>query len=152
MLQAFVKMVGANVGVMEEHVTQAEGELGTIPSAFKKIFRTMSVPGFLNVRAPRNNRTPRHRRLTFCVCVCVCVPPAETSQPQKTSGASASPDSERVPDGRLLHVAAGPMTRGGTIEKRRTSGSRPQPPVVRGDPLSHCLPSLDRGAAASTKQ
>lgn len=43
-------MVGANVSVMEEHLTQAEGELGTIPSAFKKILRTMSVPGFLNVR------------------------------------------------------------------------------------------------------
>lgn len=52
MLQAFVKMVGANVNVMEEHLAQAEGELGTIPSAFKKILRTMSVPGFLNVRAP----------------------------------------------------------------------------------------------------
>lgn len=50
--QAFVKMVGANVNVMEEHLAQAEGELGTIPSAFKKILRTMSVPGFLNVTAP----------------------------------------------------------------------------------------------------
>ncbi len=51
-LQAFVKMVGANVNEMEEQVTQAEGELGTLPGAFKKILRTMSVPGFLNVRAP----------------------------------------------------------------------------------------------------
>lgn len=50
-LQAFVKMVGANVNAMEEQVTQTEGELGTLPSAFKKILRTMSVPGFLNVRA-----------------------------------------------------------------------------------------------------
>lgn len=56
MVQSFVKMVGANVNVMEEHLTQAEGELGTIPSAFKKIFRTMSVPGFLNV--------------SFAVCLC----------------------------------------------------------------------------------
>ena len=48
--QAFVKMVGSNVGAMEEQVTQAEGELGTLPGAFKKILRTMSVPGFLNVR------------------------------------------------------------------------------------------------------
>lgn len=51
-LQAFVKMVGANVGTMEEQVTQAEEELGTLPGTFKKILRTMSVPGFLNVRAP----------------------------------------------------------------------------------------------------
>lgn len=51
-LQAFVKMVGANVTAMEEQVTQAEGDLGTLPGAFKKILRTMSVPGFLNVRAP----------------------------------------------------------------------------------------------------
>lgn len=42
-------MVGANVTAMEEQVTQAEGELGTLPSAFKKIFRNMSVPNFLNV-------------------------------------------------------------------------------------------------------
>lgn len=48
--QAFVKMVGANVTAMEEQVTQAEGELGTLPSAFKKIFRNMSVPNFLNVK------------------------------------------------------------------------------------------------------
>lgn len=45
-------MVGANVSAMEEQVTQAEGELGTLPGAFKKILRTMSAPGFLNVRAP----------------------------------------------------------------------------------------------------
>lgn len=45
-------MVGANVNAMEEQVTQAEGELGTLPGAFKKILRTMSVPGFLNVSAP----------------------------------------------------------------------------------------------------
>lgn len=43
-------MVGANVCAMEEQVTQAESELGTLPSAFKKILRTMAAPGFLNVR------------------------------------------------------------------------------------------------------
>lgn len=42
-------MVGANVNAMEEQVTQVEGEVGTLPGAFKKIFRTMAVPGFLNV-------------------------------------------------------------------------------------------------------
>ncbi|TNN48070.1 Ribonucleoside-diphosphate reductase subunit M2 B [Liparis tanakae] len=47
-LEAFVKMVGANVNAMEEQVTLAEGDLGTLPGAFKKILRTMSVPGFLN--------------------------------------------------------------------------------------------------------
>ncbi|KAM9737931.1 biogenesis of lysosome-related organelles complex 1 subunit 4 [Menidia menidia] len=60
-LEAFVKMVGANVNAMEEQVTQAEGELGALPSAFKKILRTMSVPGFLNKQAsPR--RTAAHQR------------------------------------------------------------------------------------------
>uniref|UniRef100_A0A674ELE4 Biogenesis of lysosomal organelles complex-1, subunit 4, cappuccino n=1 Tax=Salmo trutta TaxID=8032 RepID=A0A674ELE4_SALTR len=49
-LDVFVKMVGANVNVMEEHVTQAEKEQGTLPGAFRKIFRTISVPSFLNVR------------------------------------------------------------------------------------------------------
>uniref|UniRef100_A0AAZ3QN38 Biogenesis of lysosome-related organelles complex 1 subunit 4 n=1 Tax=Oncorhynchus tshawytscha TaxID=74940 RepID=A0AAZ3QN38_ONCTS len=48
-LDVFVKMVGANVNVMEEHVTQAEKEQGTLPGAFRKIFRTISVPSFLNV-------------------------------------------------------------------------------------------------------
>lgn len=47
--QGFVKMVGANVNALEEQVTQVEGEVGTLPGAFKKIFRTMAVPGFLNV-------------------------------------------------------------------------------------------------------
>ncbi|KAK1172696.1 biogenesis of lysosome-related organelles complex 1 subunit 4 [Acipenser oxyrinchus oxyrinchus] len=47
-LDAFVKMVGHNVTVMEEQVTQAESDLGTFPSAFKKIFRTITVPAFLN--------------------------------------------------------------------------------------------------------
>ncbi len=47
--QAFVKMVGANVSAMEEQVTQVEGEVGTLPGTFKKFFRTMAVPAFLNV-------------------------------------------------------------------------------------------------------
>ncbi len=47
--QAFVKMVGANVSAMEEEVTQVEGEAGTLPGTFKKFFRTMTVPSFLNV-------------------------------------------------------------------------------------------------------
>ncbi|XP_077363145.1 biogenesis of lysosome-related organelles complex 1 subunit 4 [Festucalex cinctus] len=60
-LEGFVKMVGANVGAMEEQLTQAEGELATLPGAFKKIFRTMSVPGFLNKpNSPR--RTPPHQQ------------------------------------------------------------------------------------------
>ncbi|XP_046906590.1 biogenesis of lysosome-related organelles complex 1 subunit 4 isoform X1 [Hypomesus transpacificus] len=54
-LETFVKTVGANVNAMEEQVTQAEGEQATLPGAFKKMFRTMSVPGFLN-------KTPSPRR------------------------------------------------------------------------------------------
>ncbi|XP_033981305.1 biogenesis of lysosome-related organelles complex 1 subunit 4 [Trematomus bernacchii] len=58
-LEAFVKMVGTNVNEMEDQVTLAEGELGTLPGAFKKIFR--SVPGFLNKpTSPR--RTAPHQR------------------------------------------------------------------------------------------
>lgn len=59
-LEAFVKMVGSKVGAMEEQVTQAEGELGTLPGAFKKILRTMSVPGFLN--KPGSPRRPAHQQ------------------------------------------------------------------------------------------
>ncbi|KAM6899747.1 biogenesis of lysosome-related organelles complex 1 subunit 4 [Xenentodon cancila] len=63
-LEAFVKMVGANVSAMEEQVTQAEGELGTLPSAFKKILRTMSVPGFLNKQAsPRRQAAHQHQEI-----------------------------------------------------------------------------------------
>ncbi|KAG7235585.1 hypothetical protein INR49_002509 [Caranx melampygus] len=61
-LEAFVKMVGANVSAMEEQVTQAEGELGTLPGAFKKILRTMSVPGFLNKPASPRRPAPHQRR------------------------------------------------------------------------------------------
>ncbi|KAJ8403055.1 hypothetical protein AAFF_G00359710 [Aldrovandia affinis] len=60
-LEAFVKMVGINVTAMEEQVAQAEGEQGTLPGAFKKIFRTMNVPAFLNKPAsPR--RQPQHHQ------------------------------------------------------------------------------------------
>uniref|UniRef100_A0A8C6WEI2 Biogenesis of lysosomal organelles complex-1, subunit 4, cappuccino n=1 Tax=Neogobius melanostomus TaxID=47308 RepID=A0A8C6WEI2_9GOBI len=59
-LEAFVKMVGANVNAMEEQVTQAEGELGTLPGAFKKILR-VTVPSFLNKQSsPR--RPAAHQR------------------------------------------------------------------------------------------
>ncbi|KAM3858491.1 biogenesis of lysosome-related organelles complex 1 subunit 4 [Diretmus argenteus] len=61
-LEAFVKMVGANVTAMEEQVTQAEGEQGTLPGAFKKIFRTMSVPGFLNKPASPRRSAPHQRQ------------------------------------------------------------------------------------------
>ncbi|XP_038822068.1 biogenesis of lysosome-related organelles complex 1 subunit 4-like isoform X2 [Salvelinus namaycush] len=57
----FVKMVGANVNVMEEHVTQAEKEQGTLPGAFRKIFRTISVPSFLN--KPASPRRQQHQEL-----------------------------------------------------------------------------------------
>ncbi|XP_026203224.1 biogenesis of lysosome-related organelles complex 1 subunit 4 [Anabas testudineus] len=63
-LEAFIKMVGANVSTMEEQVTQAEGELGTLPGAFKKIFRTMSTPGFLNKPAsPRRPAPHQHQEI-----------------------------------------------------------------------------------------
>ncbi|XP_075873245.1 biogenesis of lysosome-related organelles complex 1 subunit 4 [Nelusetta ayraudi] len=58
-LETFVKMVGGNVTAMEEQVTQAEGEQGTLPSAFKKIFRNMSVPSFLNKPASPRRAAPR---------------------------------------------------------------------------------------------
>ncbi|XP_037651423.1 biogenesis of lysosome-related organelles complex 1 subunit 4 [Sebastes umbrosus] len=61
-LEAFVKMVGANVTAMEEQVTQAEGDLGTLPGAFKKILRTMSVPGFLNKPASPRRLAPHQRQ------------------------------------------------------------------------------------------
>lgn len=61
-LEAFVKMVGANVCAMEEQVTQAEAELGTLPSAFKKILRTMAAPGFLNKQGSPRRPAPLQRQ------------------------------------------------------------------------------------------
>lgn len=61
-LEAFVKMVGANVNAMEEQVTLAEGDLGSLPGAFKKILRTMSVPGFLNKPASPRRPKPHQRQ------------------------------------------------------------------------------------------
>ncbi|XP_051992255.1 biogenesis of lysosome-related organelles complex 1 subunit 4-like [Xyrauchen texanus] len=62
-LEAFVKMVGASVSAMEEQVTQVEGEVGSLPGAFKKILRTMSMPGFLNKPASPRRQTQRHQEL-----------------------------------------------------------------------------------------
>uniref|UniRef100_A0A7N8XFX9 Biogenesis of lysosomal organelles complex-1, subunit 4, cappuccino n=1 Tax=Mastacembelus armatus TaxID=205130 RepID=A0A7N8XFX9_9TELE len=63
-LENFVKMVGANVSAMEEQVTQEEGELGTLPGAFKKILRTMSAPVFLNKPAsPRRPAPHQHQEI-----------------------------------------------------------------------------------------
>ncbi|XP_077446587.1 biogenesis of lysosome-related organelles complex 1 subunit 4 [Stigmatopora argus] len=64
-LEGFVKMVGANVSAMEEQLVHAEGEVSTLPGAFKKIFRTMSVPGFLNKpNSPRKTaQHPHHQEI-----------------------------------------------------------------------------------------
>ncbi|XP_004074290.1 biogenesis of lysosome-related organelles complex 1 subunit 4 [Oryzias latipes] len=63
-LEAFVKMVGANVSAMEEQVVQAEGELGTLPSTFKKILRSVTSPGFLNKPAsPRRPAAHQHQEI-----------------------------------------------------------------------------------------
>ncbi|KAK1804885.1 hypothetical protein P4O66_019253 [Electrophorus voltai] len=62
-LEAFVKMVAANVNAMEEQVTQAEGEVRTLPGALKKIFRTMSVPGFLNKPVSPKRSPEQHPEL-----------------------------------------------------------------------------------------
>ncbi|XP_072530862.1 biogenesis of lysosome-related organelles complex 1 subunit 4 [Salminus brasiliensis] len=62
-LEAFVKIVAGNVSAMEEQVTQAEGEVKTLPGAFKKIFRTMSVPGFLNKPASPKRAPQQHQEL-----------------------------------------------------------------------------------------
>ncbi|XP_075777243.1 biogenesis of lysosome-related organelles complex 1 subunit 4 isoform X2 [Pelodiscus sinensis] len=51
-LEAFVKMVGNNVAVLEEQVTKAETDLGTFPNTFKKFLHTISVPPFLNADIP----------------------------------------------------------------------------------------------------
>ncbi|KAM9383954.1 biogenesis of lysosome-related organelles complex 1 subunit 4 [Pholidichthys leucotaenia] len=61
-LEAFVKMVGANVSAMEDQVVQAEGELGTLPGAFKKILRKMTVPAFSNKPGSPRRPAPHQRQ------------------------------------------------------------------------------------------
>ncbi|XP_060003432.1 biogenesis of lysosome-related organelles complex 1 subunit 4 [Lagenorhynchus albirostris] len=50
-LEAFVGMIGASVARLEEQVSRAEAELGTFPSTFRKLLRTINVPSFFN-KAP----------------------------------------------------------------------------------------------------
>ncbi|KAJ8273309.1 hypothetical protein GJAV_G00100110 [Gymnothorax javanicus] len=65
-LEAFVKMVGIKVSVMEDQVAEAEGGQGTLPGAFKKIFRTINVPGFLNKpTSPRRPQLPPQDPFVF---------------------------------------------------------------------------------------
>ncbi|XP_028673012.1 biogenesis of lysosome-related organelles complex 1 subunit 4 [Erpetoichthys calabaricus] len=59
-LDAFVKMVGRNVAVMEEEVTQAEANLGTLPGTFKKFLRAISAPTFLNKTASPRRQQSQH--------------------------------------------------------------------------------------------
>ncbi|XP_062925437.1 biogenesis of lysosome-related organelles complex 1 subunit 4 [Mobula hypostoma] len=47
-LEAFVKMIGKNLSTLDDQVTQAEAELGTFPSAFKKILHSFSSSAFFN--------------------------------------------------------------------------------------------------------
>ncbi|XP_060706053.1 biogenesis of lysosome-related organelles complex 1 subunit 4 isoform X2 [Hemiscyllium ocellatum] len=47
-LEAFVKMVGQNVCVLDNQLTQAEAEVGSFPSAFRKIWNSIGSPAFLN--------------------------------------------------------------------------------------------------------
>ncbi|XP_059801496.1 biogenesis of lysosome-related organelles complex 1 subunit 4 [Hypanus sabinus] len=47
-LEAFVKMIGKNLSSLDDQVTQAEAELGTFPSAFKKILHSFSSSAFFN--------------------------------------------------------------------------------------------------------
>uniref|UniRef100_UPI00398F3BE1 biogenesis of lysosome-related organelles complex 1 subunit 4 isoform X1 n=1 Tax=Pristiophorus japonicus TaxID=55135 RepID=UPI00398F3BE1 len=47
-LEAFVKMIGQNVCVLDDQVTHAEAELGTFPNAFRKILHSIGTPAFLN--------------------------------------------------------------------------------------------------------
>ncbi|KAI5087383.1 biogenesis of lysosomal organelles complex-1, subunit 4, cappuccino, partial [Silurus meridionalis] len=62
-LESFVKMVAANVSAMEEQVIEAEGEARTLPGAFKKIFRTMNVSGFLNKPSSPKRAAQQHQEI-----------------------------------------------------------------------------------------
>ncbi|KAM8801080.1 biogenesis of lysosome-related organelles complex 1 subunit 4 [Rhynchonycteris naso] len=47
-LEAFVRMIGASVARMEEQVARAEAELGSFPSAFRKLLHTIPVTSIFN--------------------------------------------------------------------------------------------------------
>ncbi|KAM7159126.1 biogenesis of lysosome-related organelles complex 1 subunit 4 [Molossus nigricans] len=56
-LEAFVGMIGASVARMEEQVARAEAELGSFPSAFRKLLHTIPVPSIFN-KAPSSRPQP----------------------------------------------------------------------------------------------
>ncbi|XP_036184322.1 biogenesis of lysosome-related organelles complex 1 subunit 4 [Myotis myotis] len=56
-LEAFVGMIGASVARMEEQVARAEAELGSFPSAFRKLLHTLPVPS-LFAKAPASRPPP----------------------------------------------------------------------------------------------
>lgn len=56
-LEAFVGMIGASVARMEEQVARAEAELGSFPSAFRKLLHTIHVPSIFN-KAPSSRPQP----------------------------------------------------------------------------------------------
>ncbi|XP_048448548.1 biogenesis of lysosome-related organelles complex 1 subunit 4-like [Rhincodon typus] len=55
-LEAFVKMVGQNVCVLDNQVTQAEAEVGSFPSTFRKIWHSIGSPAFLNKSLPKRQQ------------------------------------------------------------------------------------------------
>ncbi|KAE8598096.1 hypothetical protein XENTR_v10016722 [Xenopus tropicalis] len=55
LLEAFVKMVGGNVTLMEEHIAQAETSVGSFSNPFKKMFQNISSASFFS---PPNKQTP----------------------------------------------------------------------------------------------
>ncbi|XP_018411813.1 PREDICTED: biogenesis of lysosome-related organelles complex 1 subunit 4-like [Nanorana parkeri] len=62
LLEAFVKKVGGDVALMDEHVTQAETNLGTFPNPLKRIFQNLSAsPLFSPTKATTPPRTQQVR-------------------------------------------------------------------------------------------
>ncbi|XP_075069275.1 biogenesis of lysosome-related organelles complex 1 subunit 4 [Mixophyes fleayi] len=59
LLEAFVKKVGSDVGLMEDQVTQAETNLGNFPNPLKKIFQNISAsPLFSPAKASSQRMQP----------------------------------------------------------------------------------------------
>ncbi|XP_053570794.1 biogenesis of lysosome-related organelles complex 1 subunit 4 [Bombina bombina] len=60
-LEAFVKMVGNNVSLMEEQVARAEANLGTFPNPFKNFLRNSVAPLF----SPNKSTSARQQPLQY---------------------------------------------------------------------------------------
>lgn len=67
-LEAFVKMVGNSVAILEEQVTEAETETGPFPTTFRKFMRSISKMSSPKRKQPHYESAPIFRTEDYFPC------------------------------------------------------------------------------------